>query len=100
MEIVEKVSVEIEYCDSWGYGTRYEELAALIRQKLPEAQITGKIGRMTSFEVKVNGVVIHSKLSTMAFPDFEEVCSIVCETASKGVTPTQVTKTQSWCNII
>ena len=35
------------------------------------------MGRRTSFEVKVNGKVVHSKLSTMAFPDFPEVVSIV-----------------------
>jgi selT/selW/selH-like putative selenoprotein len=37
----------------------------------------GFVGRRTSFEVKVNGKVIHSKLSTMAFPDFKEVAMIV-----------------------
>jgi hypothetical protein len=43
--------------------------------------------------VKVNGVLIHSKLSTSAFPDFEEVVRIAGE-ASKGEEPAQVTKTQ------
>jgi len=38
--------------------------------------IDGKVGRRTSFEVKVNGVVIHSKLATMAFPDFQEVAKV------------------------
>ena len=37
----------------------------------------GFVGRRTSFEVKVNGKLVHSKLSTMAFPDFHEVVSIV-----------------------
>ena len=73
----------------------------MIKQKIPEAQVSGIVGRMTSFEVKVNDTVIHSKLSTMAFPDFEEVCNIVSDTATKGVEPTQVSKTQSnWCNIL
>ena len=73
----------------------------MIKQKLPEAQVSGIVGRMTSFEVKVNDAVIHSKLSTMAFPDFEEVCNIVHDTATKGVEPTQVTKTESsWCAIL
>ena len=73
----------------------------MIKQKLPEAQVSGTVGRMTSFEVKVNDTVIHSKLSTMAFPDYEEVCNIVYDTATKGSPPTQVTKTVSnWCNIL
>ena len=95
------VSVEIEYCGGWGYGPRYEELAALIKQKIPEAQVSGNVGRMTSFEVKVNDTIIHSKLTTMAFPDFEEVCDIVHQTATKGAEPTKVTKTESnWCIIL
>ena len=95
------VSVEIEYCGGWGYGPRYEELAALIKQKVPEALISGTVGRTTSFEVKVNDTVIHSKLSTKAFPDFGEVVTIVQETATKGTEPSKVTKTQSsYCNIL
>ena len=89
------ISVEIEYCGGWGYGPRYEELAALIKQKIPDAQVSGKVGRMTSFEVKVNNTVIHSKLTTMAFPDFEEVCAIIHQTATNGAEPTKVTKTES-----
>ena len=95
------VSVEIEYCGGWGYEPRYRELAAEIMQKIPEAQVSGIVGRMTSFEIKVNDTVIHSKLNTMAFPDHEEVCNIVFETATKGVEPTQVSKTESnWCAIL
>ena len=53
------------------------------------------------FEVKVNDTVIHSKLNTMAFPDFDEVVAIVQETATKGTEPSKVTKTQSnFCNIL
>ena len=91
----EKVAVEVEYCGGWGYGPRYEELAAKIMQHVPEAQVTGFVGRNTSFEVKVHDTVIHSKLSTMAFPDHDEVVSIVHETATKGTKPTEVTKTES-----
>jgi selenoprotein W-related protein len=39
--------------------------------------LQGYVGRRTSFEVKVNGALIHSKLTTMAFPDFTEVVAIV-----------------------
>ena len=49
------------------------------------------MGRNTSFEVKVNGEEIHSKLKTMGFPDFEEVVQICTETA-KGSPPTTVQK--------
>jgi len=87
----EELTVEIEYCGSWGYGPRYRELANAIKAEIPEAQVTGFVGRNTSFEVKVNGEEIHSKLKTMGFPDFEEVVKICIET-SKGSPPTIVQK--------
>lgn len=37
----------------------------------------GKVGRRTSFEVSVDGSLIHSKLATGGFPDRKEVVEIV-----------------------
>jgi selenoprotein W-related protein len=34
-----------------------------------------------SFEVTVNGTLVYSKLSTMAFPDFKNVTDIVSDAA-------------------
>ena len=52
---------------------------------------SGKVGRRTSFEVTVNDTVIHSKLSTMNFPDIEETVSIV-KGVDGGSEPKQVEK--------
>lgn len=53
-----------------------------------------------SFEVMVDDQLIHSKLSTNAFPDFDEVANIV-QSVAEGSKPQQVTKTQSaGCNIL
>lgn len=93
------VEVSIEYCGGWGFEPRYLELAEHIRSAVPGAKIDGFVGRNTSFEVKVNGKEIHSKLKTMAFPDFEEVVQIV-KKADAGEEPTQVQKTESNCNIL
>jgi hypothetical protein len=49
--------------------------------------------------VTVNDTVIHSKLKTMKFPDFEEVVDIVKKTVG-GETPGLVTKHQSMCTIL
>ena len=38
-----------------------------------DAQMEGFVGRKDSFEVTLNGVKIHSKLETKAFPDTKEV---------------------------
>lgn len=93
------VTVDVEYCDSWGYGGRYEELAKVIKAKVPDAVVNGIVGRKTSFEVKIDGKTVHSKLETMAFPDYEEVATIASEVAGGGEART-VTQTESSCTIL
>ena len=71
-----------------------------ISKNVPQAKVSGTVGRSTAFEVKVNDSVIHSKLSEGSFPDFDEVTKIVMATAA-GSEPTKVTKMQStWCIIL
>lgn len=82
------VKVEVEYCGSCGYSSRFEELATQIRASVPAADVLGKEGRRGSFEVTVNGTLVYSKLSTMAFPDFKNVADIVSDAADgKEVIP-------------
>ena len=53
-----------------------------------------------SFEVKINSQVVHSKLATNSFPDFDEVVQIV-QDVGEGGAPRQVTKTKSaGCSIM
>jgi selenoprotein W-related protein len=73
--------------------------APFFQSAIPDAQIDGHVGRRTSFEVVVNNTEIHSKLKTMAFPNFDEVVKI-CQNVSQGGEATTVTKTQSNCVII
>lgn len=40
---------------------------------VPEARVTCMEGRRGSFEVQINGQLVHSKLSTMAFPMYNEI---------------------------
>jgi len=93
------VKVDIEYCGGWGYAPRYEELARVIRAKVPQADVRGAVGRSTSFEVSVDGTVIHSKIHTMSFPDFEEVADIVSGVES-GNDVRKVAKTDVDCTIM
>ena len=94
------VNVDIEYCGGWGYASRYRDLERQISKQVPQAKVSGSVGRRTAFEVKVNDSVIHSKLSEGSFPDFDEVTQIVIATAS-GSEPTKVTKMQSaLCKIL
>lgn len=85
------VEVEVEYCGAWGYRPKYEELAREIRAAIPDAKVSGKVGRRSSFEIKVNGFEIHSKLKTMAWPDPTDVLDIVQDVAD-GQEPRVVKK--------
>ncbi|GBO09184.1 hypothetical protein AVEN_166050-1, partial [Araneus ventricosus] len=53
------------------------ELQKKILAAVPEAEIKGKVGRSTSFEVVVNGVLVFSKLQKGKFPDFNEIVEVV-----------------------
>ena len=62
--------------------------------------LTMEIFCTASFEVKINSQVVHSKLATNSFPDFDEVVQIV-QDVGEGGAPRQVTKTKSaGCSIM
>ncbi|XP_018404489.1 PREDICTED: migration and invasion enhancer 1 [Cyphomyrmex costatus] len=71
------VKVDIEYCGSCGHKTHFLELAKEIKKSVPNATISGTVGRQASFEVQVNDELVHSKLQTLAFPDFGEVADMI-----------------------
>ena len=70
-----------------------EPYCTIIVQSFSKSFFLDKVGRRTSFEVTVNGTVIHSKLATMSFPDVQETVSIVQE-VEKGGEPKTVAKMQ------
>ncbi|EAT33328.1 AAEL014383-PA, partial [Aedes aegypti] len=53
------------------------ELSQLIQTHIPDAQVACKIGRRGSFEVQINDTLVHSKINSLAFPDYEAVVSNV-----------------------
>uniref|UniRef100_A0A023FMU1 Putative rdx family n=1 Tax=Amblyomma cajennense TaxID=34607 RepID=A0A023FMU1_AMBCJ len=73
---------------------RFEELKRQILAKLPNATVTGNVGRTSSFEVEINGVKVYSKLEKGAFPDFAEVVHLAID-ASNGMEVKPCTKTGS-----
>jgi selenoprotein W-related protein len=70
----------------------------MILAKVPEAVVDGRVGRRSSFEVKINDEIIFSKLDNGSFPDFDEIVSQV-ENVKSGKKIEKVTKTQSGCVI-
>jgi len=43
---------------------------------VPDAQITGTVGRPRSFEVTINGKLVYSKLETGDFPEYEKIAEM------------------------
>ena len=70
-----------------------------IEMGVPGAQVVCWVGRRTSFEVVVDGALIHSKLQTRKLPDFEEALDIIKNIAA-GEEPRKVMKMQNSCNIL
>lgn len=93
------MKVEVEYCGAWGYGPRYRELARTITAALPEAQCTGTVGRRSSFEVKVDGKLIYSKLESGGFPEFEDVVKAI-EAVKSGQPLPEIGKQPGGCTIM
>ena len=94
------VEVNVEYCGAWGYEGRYRELRSMIMREIPEAQVNGKVGRRSSFEVTINNQLVFSKLGQSAFPKFESVVE-ECIKARKGEEVKEVTeKQESSCTIV
>ena len=93
------MKVEVEYCGAWGYGPRYKELARTISAALPEAECVGTVGRRSSFEVKLDGTLIYSKLESGGFPQYEDVVKAI--EAVKGGQPIPAIGQQaSGCSIM
>jgi selenoprotein W-related protein len=67
-------------------------LKAQINRAVPEATVTCQVGRRGSFEVAINESLVHSKLSTIAFPDYQEVVRNV-QNAANGL-PVETVKEQ------
>ena len=59
----------------------------MIRDEIPSAKVTGRAGRESSSEVKIDGKLVYSKLSTHSFPDFEDVVLAVQDVASGKAAP-------------
>lgn len=95
-----KVEVSVEYCGEWGYAPRYMELADEIKANVPEAEVSGCVGRRSSYEVTVNGKLVYSKLEKGGFPVFKEVVQVILD-CSQGNEPAEVEETEpSSCSLL
>uniref|UniRef100_A0A1L8E4I4 Putative selt/selw/selh selenoprotein n=1 Tax=Nyssomyia neivai TaxID=330878 RepID=A0A1L8E4I4_9DIPT len=94
---MERVQVHVEYCGLCNYETKCEALQKNILNLVPNAHVHCIKGRqgmkgyivstlkflyefyhfLGSFEVQINEKVVYSKLSTLAFPDFDDIAQSV-----------------------
>uniref|UniRef100_A0A182Y7I8 Migration and invasion enhancer 1 n=2 Tax=Anopheles stephensi TaxID=30069 RepID=A0A182Y7I8_ANOST len=72
-ETSNKLHVDIEYCNVCNSEPQCVELASIIRAQIPEAEVVCRTGRRGSFEVQINDTLVHSKLGSLAFPQYEDV---------------------------
>ncbi|KAF7283865.1 migration and invasion enhancer 1 [Rhynchophorus ferrugineus] len=87
------VNVKIRYCRESYYEKCYEELAIHIKRKHPDVNIIGYHGPRSCFEVQINGHLVHSKLRTLAYPDYDDLCDLIND-AKTGRVPQRMCKQQ------
>jgi len=71
----------------------------MIRNSIPHADVSGFVGRRSSFEVNINDKVAFSKLERGGYPDFNEIVQMV-QRSERGQELGTVQKTQSACTIL
>ena len=64
----------VEYCGKWNYEPRFILLKNLIEEKLPNIfDISGNVGRKSSFEVTLNNKLIYSKLEIGLHANYDDL---------------------------
>ncbi|CAB3373077.1 Hypothetical predicted protein [Cloeon dipterum] len=86
--------IEVEYCGTCGHKAQFDELAEKLKEKIPDVELSGREGRRGSFEVTLNDTLVHSKLQTLAFPDYDDVV-LAAKEADEGKPPRTKLKQQT-----
>ncbi|XP_072105729.1 migration and invasion enhancer 1-like [Mobula birostris] len=88
-------------CRHWGegYETRYQELANNILKSFPDADVSGDVGRKGTFEIRINGRLVFSKLETKGFPYENDILSAI-EKASQGTDVEKIESSRPPCIIL
>ncbi|XP_053949744.1 uncharacterized protein LOC128857922 [Anastrepha ludens] len=68
------IHIEVEHCGLCAAHARQcRSLQKYIMREEPDTDLVCRSGRRGSFEVVVNGMLVHSKLKTQAFPSQDEI---------------------------
>uniref|UniRef100_A0A3B5KDT4 Migration and invasion enhancer 1 n=1 Tax=Takifugu rubripes TaxID=31033 RepID=A0A3B5KDT4_TAKRU len=80
-------------------GVTIRELARVVRAEFPDADVSGFVGRMGSFEIQINEQLIFSKLETGGFPYEDDVMHAI-QCVSDGKPVEKITKSRPPCVIM
>jgi len=71
------MKIEIEFCIKWNYGPEYDRVSKIITKIRANSTIIGNPipPRSGAFEVKINNILVFSKLSKNQFPTKNEIIS-------------------------
>ncbi|XP_017073761.1 migration and invasion enhancer 1 [Drosophila eugracilis] len=77
------VKVEVEYCGVCNFRGQCQLLREFLLASSSDLDITCRQGRRGAFEVTIDGQLVHSKLSCLAFPEHASVLTQV-QKAERG----------------
>ena len=71
------MNVHIEYCVKWNYGPEFDRVSKIIKSADNFITINGNLNspRSGAFEVKIDDVLVFSKLESGKFPNKKDVLS-------------------------
>uniref|UniRef100_A0A671MDE7 Migration and invasion enhancer 1 n=1 Tax=Sinocyclocheilus anshuiensis TaxID=1608454 RepID=A0A671MDE7_9TELE len=77
---------------------RFQELKRGICAKVPDAEVSGFVGRRGSFEVQINEHLVFSKLETGGLPYEEDIMEAIVK--AKDGKPEKITRNRKECIIL
>uniref|UniRef100_A0A672YMB0 Migration and invasion enhancer 1 n=1 Tax=Sphaeramia orbicularis TaxID=375764 RepID=A0A672YMB0_9TELE len=75
------------------------ELARVVKGEFPDAEVSGFVGRSSSFEIEINGQLIFSKLELGGFPYEDDIMNVV-QKAHDGQPLQKISKSRAPCVIM
>lgn len=93
------VNVDIEYCVQCDLRKKCEQLKEFIEIAAPGATVNCLKGPQGSFEIKINDLLIYSKIKNKTYPEFQDIAdNVVNATEQRPFKPVRPTKDE--CTIM
>ncbi|XP_020715446.1 migration and invasion enhancer 1-like [Ceratitis capitata] len=92
------IQVQVEHCLCAAHARQCRTLQKYIMKEQPDTDLVCLAGRRGSFEVVINGMLVHSKLKTQAFPSQGDILQQVINVRA-GLPPNYV-KPESACSLM